>query len=318
MAGVIAGGLAQEAANTAFLAKADEIFNRPTEGLFSTFTDVVPCDGQSLEVDAMGPSPAVAELVGSRVYSGLRAYARRVPAKMYSTKALRLSRLQVENDKSGILAKRLQDYLSGAANFWDKPVTDELLANNTCIDGVDLISASHPHGVDGATWSNFANGALSPDSFNVGIYTMSGLRLENGEPAGIFPTHLMVGPKLRKIAFDLCENQLRPFPMAATGLEAYASALAPAAIGNWMAGKIQVIINPRMVGDYDDGWFLMDLSKPGIRPMLLGEAIAPSGVVVDAPGSSPRLDSASNDYYCEGAAAITAYIPHVIYGDVDG
>ncbi len=311
--GAIAGQIGQAAANTAFLAKGEEIFAAAKEGPWSLFTDQVPCDGQSLEIDALGSSPVIRQLVGSRRFGSLRALAQRIRVSEYSTDAIELSRIQVDKDKSGIVAKKLSDYLSQSANFWDKAVSDAFIAMPKGIDGVALISTAHPNGF-GGNWSNDAAAALSPDAFNTGIVAMTGLRLENGEPAGFSPTHLMVGPKNRKMAVDLC-GEVRPFPMNASGVEAYTSALAPTAIPNWMAGQLQVIVNPRLVGTTtEDMWFLMDLSRPGVRPMILGEAIAPRAVVVDDPQSEPVAQRAAYQYFCDGAAAIGGYAPHCLYG----
>lgn len=318
MSGIIAGGLSQAAANTAYLAKGDEIFQRPPVGPWALFSDVVPCEGQFLELDTIGPSPIVRELVGSRRFGALRAYAKRQRVTPYSTDALELSRLQVEKDVNGSVTRRLNDYLSASANFWDKVTTDALLANPTGIDGVALISSSHPYGF-GATWSNNAGAALSPSTFASGISAMSGLQLENGEPAGFYPTHLMVGPANEKMARDLCTNPLRPFPIAATGLEAYASAVAATAIQNgWFQGSIEVVVNKRMVSTFANGWLLMDLSRPGVRPMIVGEAMAPRAVVVDDPGSEPMLQRSNYAYYVEGYAAISGYAPHGVYGTMTG
>jgi len=319
MSGIIAGGLSQAAANTAYLAKGDEIFQRPPVGPWALFSDVVPCEGQFLELDTIGPSPIVRELVGSRRFGALRAYAKRQRVTPYSTDALELSRLQVEKDVNGSVTRRLNDYLSASANFWDKATTDALLANPTGIDGVALISSSHPFGF-GGNWSNNAAAALSPTSFAAGIAGMSALQLENGEPAGFYPTHLMVGPKNEKMARDLCTNPLRPFPIANTGLEAYSSAVAATAIQNgWFQGSIEVVVNKRMVGATNEsGWLLMDLSRPGVRPMIVGEAMSPRAVVVDDPGSEPMLQRSNYAYYVEGYAAISGYAPHGIYGTMTG
>ena len=318
MSGIIAGQLSQAAANTAYLAKGDEIFQRPPEGPWALYSDVVPVDGQFLELDTIGPSPIVRELVGSRRFGALRAYAKRTRVTPYSTDALELSRLQVEKDVNGSVTRRLNDYLSASANFWDKAVTDTLLGNPTGIDGVALISSSHPYGF-GGTWSNNAGAALSPSTFASGISAMSSLQLENGEPASFYPTHLMVGPALEKMARDLCTNPLRPFPIAATGLEAYSTAVAATAIQNgWFQGSIEVVVNKRMVSTYANGWLLMDLSRPGVRPMIVGEAMAPRAVVVDDPGSEPMLQRSNYAYYVEGYAAISGYAPHCVYGTMTG
>ena len=186
------------------------------------------------------------------------------------------------------------------------------------IDGVALISSSHPYGF-GANWSNNAGAALSPSTFASGISAMSGLQLENGEPAGFYPTHLMVGPALEKMARDLCTNPLRPFPVSASGVEAYSTAVAATAIQNgWFQGSIEVVVNKRMVGSNANGWLLMDLSRPGVRPMIVGEAMAPRAVVVDDPGSEPMLQRSNYAYYVEGYAAISGYAPHCIYGTMTG
>ena len=262
MSGIIAGGLAQSAANTAYLAKGDEIFQRPPVGAWALFSDVVPCEGQFLELDTIGPSPIVRELVGSRRFGALRAYAKRQRVAAYSTDALELSRLQVAKDVNGSVTRRLNDYLSASANFWDKATTDALLANPVGIDGVALISSSHPYGF-GANWSNNA--------------------------------------------------------VAATGLEAYSTVVAATAIQNgWFQGSIEVVVNKRMVGTNANGWLLMDLSRPGVRPIIVGEAMAPRAVVVDDPGSEPMLQRSNYAYYVEGYAAISGYAPHCIYGTMTG
>lgn len=312
---VIAGQLAQAAANTAFLAKGEEIFGRPKEALYGLFTETVACDGQFLEVDAIGPAPVVREIVGSRRFASLRAYARRERVKRWGPDAIERPRLQVDKDKSGLEAKFLADYLSGNANFYEAPVTTFLFSNPVGIDGVSLLNDSHPYAFGGSTWDNKTTGALSPSEFESGISAISGLRLENGEPAGFFPTHLMVGPANRKMAHDLCVAGMRPFPMAGTGLEAYSSALAPTAIDNWMKGQIQVIVNPRFAnGTNQDDWLLMDLSRPGAKPILVGEALAPQAHVVDDPRSEPMVQRSAYQYYIEGQAALAGFSPFGIYG----
>ncbi len=314
-----AGSNAQEALNTSFFAVGEEVFSKRGDSTYGLISHTVPADAKWFELDALGATGIVRELVGSRRFSNLRAYARRVRVKPYSTDALEIPILDIELDKSGLLASKLAAYAQSVSNFFEKPVLDEVLSNPTCIDGVTLIHGSHPYAYGGGTWSNDAAAALTPDTFNTGIKLMTSLLLENGEPANFFPTHLYCGPANRKMAFDLCENGMRPFPMAATGLEAYASALAPAAIENWMKGKITPVIEPRFAnGTNDTGWYLMDLSRPGCRPMAVGEGRAPRAQVADDPGCEPRLNRASNAYYVEGAAGVTGFMPHCIYGTHDG
>lgn len=311
----LAGQLGQAAANTAFVAAGEEIFNKPKTSVYGAYTYTMPCDGQYLELDAYGPPPAVMQIVGSRRWASIRAYAHRQAVLRYGPDGIQRPKLAVDKDKSGAESQFLRAYLDSTADFFAKPVTDKLLSNPKCIDGVSLLNDSHPYAYGGGTWDNLTTDALSPAAFNTGISSISGLRLENGEPAGFFPTHLICGPANRKMAHDLCETAMRPFPVAATGLEAYSSAVAVTAIENFMAGKITPIIDPRFAdGTHQDDWILMDLSKPLAMPMVVGEAIPPAAYVVDQPESEGMVQFSAYRYYVEAQAAITGLCPFGSYG----
>ncbi len=316
MSGGLAGSVSQSAATTAFLAKGDEIFNRSKESTYGIFADTVQCDGEFLELDTVGPPPQIEEIVGSRVFSALRLYSRRDRVKRFGPAALEISRLVVEKNKNGSITKRLTDYL-GTGSFMEKPVWDALLSNPVGIDGVALLHDSHPYAAAGLTWDNKVTTALSPDTFNTGIAAMASFRFETGAPAGFYPTHLFVGPDNEKMARDLCENPLRPFPIAATGLEAYASAVSATAIGNQFAGRIQAVVCPRFVdGTNAASWLLMDLSKPGVRPIIIGEALAPMAVAVTDPQAECMVYRSSYQYYAEAQASIGGFCPYGVYGRI--
>lgn len=310
----IANGLSQAAANTAFLAKGDELFNRPADALYGRFTESVPCDGQFLELDAVGPSPAVIKIIGSRRFASLRAYAHRAPVERWGPDAIELSRLQVERNRNGEITRRLNDYLSAVSNFFEKPATDKLLSNPVGIDGVSLLNDAHPYAYGGGTFDNKTTSALDPSTFEAGITAMSSLRLESGEPAGFYPSVLMVGPKLRKTAMELCKNPLRPVPLSAAGVEAYSSAVAGVAVQNGWAGDIEPVINPRFIGTNEDDWLLMDLRPGKPRPIVIGEALAPMAVVVDNPQSQAMVERSVYQYYVEAQAAVMGYAPFGLYG----
>lgn len=311
----LAGQLGQAAANTAFLAAGEELFNRPKTALYGSFTWTVPCDGQFLELDAYGPPPAVRQIVGSRRWASIRAYAHRIPVLRWGPDGIERPKLAVDKDKSGAESTFLKNYLAQTGDFFEKPVTDVFLSNPKGIDGTALLSTSHPYAYGGSTWDNKTTTALGPEIFNTGIAAISGLRLENGEPAGFFPTHLMVGPALRKMAHDLCIASHRPVPLSAGGVEAYASAVAAVAVENFIAGQITPIVNPRFAnGVNDNDWYLMDLSKPMSMPMVVGEALAPGAYVIDDPNSEPVVQRANYGYYVEGQGGVGGFCPFGLYG----
>jgi len=310
----IAGQLAGASANTEYLNYGQQIFDRPFGGLFSLFTQVLPCDGRALELDAIGPSSEAEEMLGSRVWTGFREYAKRAEVKPYSIKGVSLRRDRVEKDPTGAMAARLRDFLDGARDFWDKPVTDLLISNPTGIDGVALLSASHPHGPDGATWDNVTSSALSQTELKAGWVAMTSLRNERGAPMGIMPTHLMVGPKYYREALDLT-GSARPVPISTAGAVDATSGVQSAVLQeNWLKGQLQVILNPRLVGTTtEDAWFLMDLSK-SVRPIVAGEAIKPAAFVATDANSDGMQNLSQYRYWVEGYAAIGGGVPHVIYG----
>lgn len=312
----MAGAIGQVAANTEFLAIGNEIFNKRPGGAWSMLAKTVSISGQSLELDAIGPSPAVRKMLGSRVFNGLRAYAKSTPAVEYSASGLELKRVLVENDKSGIVRGRLADYLGGVgADFFEKPVIDLLLSNPLGIDQTALFSATHPYGADGGTWDNITSGGLDQTELEGGIVAMRGLRFENGEPAGFFPTHLVVGPALEREALDLTGAD-RMMPVSNAGApDATSSVVAAVTIKNWIGGRIDVMVVDRFAdGTHDSDWLIADLSKPNIRPIVVGEAIPAQAVVVDNPQSTVMVERACYQYYVGGNAAISGYAPQCVYG----
>ena len=216
----IQGAVNNVNANTVYMERGSEIFSRPQTGFWALFTDRMPLNGQQLGVEAFGPSPTVAELVGDRQFVGLREYLKTQPVLPYSTKGLELDRTSVDQDVTGAMSKRLTDYLADGDYFWDKLVTDILITNTaTGIDGVSLINDSHPNASGGGTWDNKTTSALGYASFDAGMAAMRVLVGENGEPLNVAPSHLMVGPNLARTALEVVAA-IRPVPYSATAQDA--------------------------------------------------------------------------------------------------
>lgn len=312
----IAGNAKLEAVRSAFLSIGQEVFSGQREALNAAFCRTVPCDGEYLEIDAMGAVPAVQEIVGSRRWGSLRAYVNRARVRRYGPDGLEIPIIRIQNDKAGLVAQQLADYVRDNASFWEKPITDFLISNPTCLDGGALLSTTHSYGVSGGTWSNKTTNALSPSEFFTGISTMEALQLENGEPAGYYPDTLMVGPSNRKMALDLCSGD-RVVPVAATGLEAYASAVAAATRSNFLTNgntAIKVIVQPRFIGSYATDWLLLDTRREQARPIIIGEAMAPQTISVVNPESDGMVDRSVARFYAEGQAALLGGAPFSIYG----
>lgn len=314
--GVIANQLKLDNARATYTALGEEVFAGNRVGFAQSFTRTVPVDGTALEIDAMGATPAVQEIVGSRRFASLRAYANRGRVKRWGPDALNIPILQILNDKNDLIAQQLAAYVRDSASYFDKPAFDFLLSNPTCIDGGALLSSSHSFGAAGGTWSNLGS-ALTPSTFFTGFAAMEALRLENGEPAGYLPRTFFVGPDLRKVATDLVTND-RVYPIAAGGVEAYSSDVAATTKSNWLiegGTPLQVIVAPRITGSgYSNSWFLIDTSKEMARPVVIGEAISPQTYSVVDPSSFAMVDRSEAIFYAEGQAAFVGAVPLSIYG----
>ncbi len=310
----IAGGIRLEAAVSSYLALGAEVFAGGGVSLASIISRRVPCDGEYLEIDSLGAIPAVQEIVGSRRWGNVRAYVNRARVKRYGPDGLTFPILKIVNDRTGLVSIEIANYLRANADFMERPIWDFLITNPTGIDGVSILNDSHPYAYGGGTWDNKTTNALSPSEFATGIEAMEGLRLENGEPAGYYPDTLMVGPSNRKMAIDLCGTD-RVVPIAATGLEAYSSALAAAAKTNWIQETpIKVVVNPRFVGSYSTNWLLLDTKKEQARPIIVGDAMPPQAIAITDPQSTGMADRSEARFYAEGQSALMGGVPFGIYG----
>jgi phage major head subunit gpT-like protein len=104
---------------------------------------------------------------------------------------------------------------------------------------------------------------------------MQSFKAANGEPLGIYPTHLVCGPKLMRTAQEITGATERLAYVDTTGGPGLqgsgTTAAAAASIPNVFAGDgLTLVISNRYTGDQDDYWHLMDLSKPA-KPMMLKE-----------------------------------------------
>lgn len=314
MAGV-AGGVKLEAATTAFFTAADTVFkNGGLTPLGSLISERRPCNGTAFEVDALGPVPAVEEIVGTRQWANLRAYVNHVAVKKYGPKGLIFRIIDIENDPTGMISQKLSDYLGQTADYLEAPLWSFFFGNPTCIDTSALFATTHGYGAAGATWSNKSTNALSPAEFFTGISSMAALVYENNEPAGYYPDVLMVGPSNEKMADDLCGPD-RIVPIAATGLEAYSSAIAAATKSNFISGRMKVVVNPRAIGTYDDYWYLLDTKRPA-PPVWVGDAQPMKAYAITDPGSSAMINSSSAVFYAEAYNALMGGIPYGCYGGI--
>jgi hypothetical protein len=102
----------------------------------------------------------------------------------------------------------------------------------------------------------------------------------------------------------------RVVPIAATGLEAYTSAVAAATKSNWASAKIKGVIANRITGtSKDQSYFLLDTRVEALKPMVLGVKRAPFASAIIDPTSQPMAQHGNAEFYVEGWAAVGAGYP---------
>lgn len=280
--GVLAMGIANQdvldAANLTAEGVFDEIFTNPGTRLFELFTEVVPTGSKVNEIDILETMPVIKKWTGAKEFDSIQAsYLRATIEKWH--RSFEIDRLDLTADKLGMIGRRIRQWVTSAARDYDKIATDALLANPIGYDGVAIASTAHPRGPSG-NQGNTGTTALSFPQHDTVMIAGASLRDQNGESLGVSYDTLMVGPKLAKLGREITQSTERVVPISAAGVEAYASAVAATSIPNkaglevYTGGSMTLVVNPRLVGTYDDYYVYQDTTL-GPKPIRLYEFRAP-------------------------------------------
>lgn len=233
---------------------------------------------------------------------------------------LQVSRRDFRMDKIGTVAQRIRQFLAGAATLKSQ-LLHEMLALNSgagpaCYDGQYLLSTAHPNAPAAATQSNLGTTALSNISFETAYTAMTSFVRENGEPFGVEPKYLVVGPKLRRMALDITKSDLRPVGFSAASLEA-GTTVAQSSITNTNNGVVEALVDSRLVGTMDDYWYLVGTDRSGqAKPIVFVNAMPPQEQL-DVDPNSPVV--MATDKLTYGLIADCAFGPgawQCIYGGI--
>lgn len=252
-----------DTASTVFHELAEEIFSNADEGEFSTFADLQPTDVEVNTYDVLEAMPIVREWVGPKQYPNVHAASASLTMKGWES-SFSIKRRKFIGDRTGRTARAISQWLRGV-DIRDQIATDVLVsasgAGPTGYDGQPIFSASHPRGPAAATQSNITTSALSFANHKAIKIAMTSLRDAHGRSLRISPDTLMVGPKNVDLAREITESKERIISVAADGLEA-GTRVAAAAIPNvYAGGDMRVVMNPRLVGTYDDYCYYLDTTK---------------------------------------------------------
>lgn len=295
----IAGGAAN-AAYTTYVEKYQELY-KYFPGMYSAYTETVPVDTKKLDYNFIANLPVMRKWQGARHEKTLRHYNQTHEIETWEA-TLRLKRLDVTADKIGMVGRALSTFLQANTSVYDDAVTLEYDkssgAGPTGYDGVALFATTHAHVPN---TSNLGSGTnLSHSALVTAEQTMALLQFENTEPAGITPNAMRVGPKLKRRAMQLLESKQRLVIVDNDGnLDSAGTddVVGVTAAANIWEGDYILYVDNRVTGFY---WDLLDLTKPGVRPMVLLEYRKPEPFVFDKMTDPERVNHDDFLYTLDG------------------
>lgn len=260
------------AAWTTFLAKHQELMAGPMTGAFNLYCEEIPSDGK-IDVQFLANLPVMREWVGPRQEKEPRHYS--YPANPRPKEAtMPFFRQTISRDRIGIVARAIAQFFDQAKSAYDRTAATARDSNSgtgdTGYDAVAIYSASHPHVNSGAGGSNLGSLSLTHANFTATRASMRGLKLENGDPAGVMPTHMRVGTVLETRAKEILEAKGVIKYTDVDGSETSGGSTVQNAtyFDNVWQGELQLYVDER-ISTSSYYWDLDDLSKGSNRPFAL-------------------------------------------------
>jgi phage major head subunit gpT-like protein len=250
--------------------------------------------------------------IGDKQYDSFRMYRKDIQVLPFE-KTFKIQRRELIEDTTDAINSKIDTFVGAQAQAFDYKVWEKFLTNPTGIDGVALLSTTHPFG-SSTTWSNKVTNALTYAEYNTGKIAMRALKGEAGRFFGTRPTHLFVGPALERIAKEITGAD-RPVVYTTAGAEA-ASGTANSAIvrSNVYQGDVQVVIVEHFAnGTNDNDWILLDATK-GVMPMCLVRQRDLESIEQTDMTSPKRFENDAFVWSVEADFGADGAYPHVIYG----
>jgi phage major head subunit gpT-like protein len=236
--------------------------NRIETGIAQQVATIINTTIPSQKYAWLGANPTMQEFLDERKPSGLTEYNYTIEDKTFEA-SIAVDRKAIEDDQYDMIRLRVRDLADRVAEHQHKMTVEQLAKGFTGLgyDGVSFFNAAHQT-APGSTWSNRTTSALSANSLASAINDMMYVPDDRGEPLGIIPDTLLVGPKLQWSAIELIESPVVVY----TG---NINDTAPStAYKNAFQGKLKLIVSPYLRGAYDDYWFLLDTGR-AMRGVIL-------------------------------------------------
>lgn len=265
-------------------------------------------NGLAVEFSLTGATPSIQRWKGMKKWRNFRHLSKTVTFDKHDA-SFKLFRSQVVHDPAGTTAQAIKRHASQTEYIWDQIVIrDGLASNPTGIDGVALVSDSHPFGEDGGTWDNKSANALSFREFKVARAAMRNLSDEYGIPFDLKPDTLIVNPEEEQIGLEIMQATDRPIAVGTAGA-IDSGGIGATNITNVFRGTVGTLIVTQYMTAGD--WLAWDSRFP---PMALGVWRDPEVIVADDMAAKDRMDGDQFLYSLEVDANADGLEPYGLYG----
>ena len=248
-----------------------------------------------LELPFLGAFTFMREWIGDRQIKNLAGRKLRLVERPFED-TIAIPRRDIETDNWGQYAHAVAQLGQSGAQLWDRLAIEALTGAPNWIDDEAFFSETRKYG--NSTICNRSSAALSAASLESAYDLMSSYCGHNGEPLGVRPTVLIVGPSLRGSARKLLENQF----MVEDG----------ASVDNPTRDLVEYRVSPRLVGDYADDWYLVATS--GVpKPILLMKSKEASLTSLSEPTDQNVFLGNRALFGVDAYGNAAAAFPHLVY-----
>jgi len=267
---------------------------------WNRFATAIPSKNAIEEYPFVNLPSGMEKWIGDRKISKLDGKKMKVINEYYAN-AVEVSRSDIERDSIGLYDPFVRDMGINAGNLWDKLAILALATNPTWADDKAFFLSNRKLGK--STINNTVSAALSVTTFESAVTTMMSFCDAAGDPLGLVPDLLVVGPKLRSTAQKIVKSDLI----------AEVVGEATVAVSNPNKDTCELQVNPLLAGDYDDLWFLMVTTR-GMRPVVIQKAKEGTLTRQDRDDHDCVFERYVNRYGIDACGAAAPTFPQLVIG----
>lgn len=253
--------------------------------------------------------PGMKKWLGERVIENLQSGKLTIANDDFEA-TIAVPRNDIEDDNYGLYGNLAQSMGASAEQLWLDLAVQALIANGTWADGITFFSTTRKYGKN--TIVNRTSDALSAETFSAAVAAMMSYRGHGDRPLNVLPRVLVVGPKLRKTAFEICKAQ--NFVQVVTN-KAGTENIGAAAVDNPNAGLVEPKISTSLIGDYDDYWYLIG-EVNGIKPVMVQKRKEPKFTALDRETDENVFMRKEYLYGTDARGAAFLTLPHLAYAGI--